>query len=125
MSKSIHSSELKKEIEAAFRAMWGLHPSPVMLIKADRDILAVNEAGRKLGIQVGQKCFALTGNKGICKGCQGNDALKNGSARRLAAWSEKLNMFTDTYWVPVVGEQGLFVHFGNNITEWVKDELCR
>jgi hypothetical protein len=37
---------------------------------------------------------------------------------------EKRITDADTYWIPIGGEDGLFIHFGNNITEWVKEELC-
>lgn len=123
MSENQNSS-VNEEIIAAFDIMWGLHPSPVMLIKANREIVAVNDVGKQLGIPLGMQCFQLTGQQGVCAGCMANQALKDGVARRAAAWQDKLNMFADTYWVPVRGQKGLFIHFGNNITEYVKEVLC-
>jgi hypothetical protein len=29
----------------------------------------------------------------------------------------------DGYWVPVTGEKDIYVHFGNDITEYVRPEL--
>ena len=124
MSESNHAVSVKKEIIDAFDVMWGLHPAPVMLIKADREIVAVNQAGQELGIPTGIRCFQLTGNDHICDGCQGNLSLKDNTSKRSVAWSDKLNMFADTYWIPVCGEEGLFIHFGNDITEWGKEGLC-
>lgn len=124
MTYSQNNTSGNKEMINAFDAMWGLHPSPVMLLKANRDIVAVNEAGKQLGIPTGVKCFSLTKQAGICNGCQGNACLKDGQAKRTVAWSEKMNMFLDTYWFPVRGEDKLFIHLSNNITEWAKEELC-
>lgn len=118
------ATQVSNDILSAFNSMWGLHPSPVMLIKANREIVAVNAAGQELGIPAGIKCFQLADRNKICEGCQGNDALKEQVGKRVASWQAKLNMFADTYWVPVQGEPGLFIHFGNNITPYVKEELC-
>jgi hypothetical protein len=114
---------VSREVLAVFDAMWGLHPSPVMLIKANRDIVAVNERMKKLGVSPGIKCFQLTGKDRICKGCRGNEALKEGKGKREGAWQAQLNMFADTYWSPVKGRKDLYVHFGNDITPFVKEEL--
>ena len=124
MSSEHGEAGVSRDVLAAFDAMWGLHPSPVMLIKANRDIVAVNEEMKKLGVSPGVKCFQLTGKAGICEGCRGNEALKERKGKRKAAWQEKLNMFADTYWIPVKGQNDLFVHFGNNITPYVKKALC-
>ena len=124
MSDENAKNNVSDDVLEAFDIMWGLHPSPVMLIKADRDIVAVNEAGKQLGIPAGVKCFQLTGQDKICNGCQGNPMLKENTAKRSTRWNVKLNMFADTYWIPVRGQDGLFIHFGNNITEYVKEELC-
>ena len=115
---------INTDIISAFDAMWGLHPSPVMMLKSNREIVAVNAAAQKLGIPPGIKCFQLTGNEKICDGCLGNAALKAHDAKRTASWQDKLNMFADTYWIPVQGEEGLFIHFGNDITPYTKEELC-
>lgn len=115
---------VRADILSAFDAMWGGYPAPVMLIRANREIVATNAAGQELGIPTGTKCFQLTGREKICEGCLGNEALKEGVAKRVASWQEKLTMFADTYWIPVQGEEGLYIHFGNNITPYVKDELC-
>lgn len=125
MVEQMAASGAKQETIIAFDAMWGLHPSPVLLIKANRDIVAVNEVGRKLGVKPGTKCFQLSGNDHICDGCQANAALKECTARRAAAWHAKLNMFMDTYWIPVRGQEDLYVHFFNDLTPYVKESLCK
>lgn len=118
------TSSINADIIRAFDAMWGLHPSPVMMLKSNREIVAVNTAAQNLGIPLGIKCFQLTGKEQICDGCLGNAALKEQNAKRTASWQDKLNMFADTYWIPVQGEDGLFIHFGNDITPYTKEELC-
>ena len=124
MSNEIENSGVSSDVLAAFDAMWGLHPSPVLLIKANREIVAANEEMKKLGVSPGMKCFQLTGKDKICEGCLGNEALKENMGKRKAAWQEELNMFYDSYWVPVQGQKGLFVHFGNDITPYVKEGQC-
>lgn len=108
----------------AFNSMWGLYPAPVMLLKADREIVAINTVAEKMGIPIGIKCFQLSKKDKICEGCLGNEALKARTGKRVTAWQQELNMFVDTYWIPVQEANGLYVHFGNNITPYVKDELC-
>ncbi|MBU1194298.1 MAG: hypothetical protein KKE62_02440 [Proteobacteria bacterium] len=120
---SNENTVIKEETLNAFNAMWDLHPSPVLLIRTNRDIVAVNEAGRHLGIPAGIKCFQLAGNSSICDGCKGTAAVKENTGKQAAAWQAKRNMFVDTYWIPVQDETGLFVHFGNDITEYVKEEF--
>lgn len=121
MSKE--NTPVKNETLNAFNAMWGLHPSPVLLIRTNREIVAINETGRNLGIPEGIKCFQLAGNSSICDRCKGTAAVKENKGKRAAAWQAKRNMFVDTYWIPVQDETGLFVHFGNDITEYVREEF--
>lgn len=125
MSNENTSSGVSSDILKAFDTMWGLHPSPVLLVKTNREIVAVNEEGKKLGIPVGIKCFQLTGKDKVCERCLAGEALKDRMGKRAGSWQEKLNMFTDSYWIPVRGETELYVHFGNDITQYVREELCR
>jgi hypothetical protein len=123
MTNEVEKS-VRSEVLNAFDTMWGLHPSPVLLLNAKRGIVAVNEAGIKVGIPLGIKCFQLTGKDRICDGCLGNEALRDHMGKRAGSWQDKMNMFSDSYWVPVKGQAGLFVHFGNDITEFVRKDLC-
>ena len=114
------NSEAKK----AFESMWGLYPAPVCLLRADREILAVNDEMSKLGVQVGSKCFQMNERDRLCEGCQGNAALRESASKRVLGWDAKRKIFSDGYWVPVKGTKDLMVHFGNDITKYVKEELC-
>lgn len=125
MSHENGDSGVSKAVLEAFDAMWGLYPAPVLLLKANREIVAVNDEGRTLGIPVGIKCFQLSGKDRVCEGCLANSALKEGLGKREVSWQEKMNMLADSYWIPVRGASDLYVHFANNITAYAKDELCR
>ncbi len=119
-------AEIDCEIESiinAFHQNWNLHPYPVMLIKADRTILAVNVPGRKLGILVGIKCFQLTGKDKVCPYCQANTAMKEKKGIQVASYQAALKQFVETFWVPLDGEETIYLHYGNDITKWVKEDL--
>ena len=111
------------QILDAFHLMWDLHPSPVMLVRANREIVAVNTTGKELGILAGVKCFSLAGRDHVCKHCQANAALAEGKAKRCGIYSERYSGFVDGYWTPLAGTPGLYLHYANNISEHVRPEL--
>lgn len=115
--------EVKPSLLEAFRLMWGNHPGPVLLIHKSRQILAVNDCARELGVPTGISCHTLYPSDTPCPGCLANLAVKKGEAVRQAAYSERTGQFLDGYWVPVQGEEDIYVHFGNDISEYVKPEL--
>ena len=116
--KSVDQSVLE-----AFDAMWGLYPEPVMLVHACRDILAVNQRAAESGITVGIKCYTLYPSDRICPGCLANKMLKSGQATRKGSLNKQTGRYLDGYWIPVKGVEEVYVHFGNDITEFVKPEL--
>ncbi|WFS63834.1 hypothetical protein LF599_06635 [Pseudodesulfovibrio thermohalotolerans] len=116
--KSVDQSVLE-----AFDTMWGLYPEPVLLIHACRDILAVNQRAEELGVTTGIKCHSLYPSERVCPGCLGNKMLKSGQATRKGSLSNQTGRYLDGYWIPVKGEKEVFVHFGNDITDFVKPEL--
>jgi hypothetical protein len=59
----------------AFSLMWGNYPGPAMLLNKKHDILAVNKAGKHLGLVPGIKCHSLTGKDRMCPGCKAPMAL--------------------------------------------------
>lgn len=107
----------------AFGKMWGLYPAPVMLIHASREVLAVNACAEDLGITPGILCHSLYPSDKPCPGCLANKALKTGAAVRKTAKDKRSGRFLDGYWIPVPGEPDIYVHFGSDITEYVKPEL--
>lgn len=110
-------------IISAFHMNWKLHPYPAMLIKADRTILAVNEVGEQLGIPTGMKCFQLTQKDKVCSNCQANLALKEKRGIQAGSYQAIFKKFMQTFWVPLDGVDGVFLHYNNDISQWVKDEL--
>lgn len=123
MTTALEKNTDKNEIIKAFFQNWNLHPFPVLLIKADREILAVNEPGRKLGIPVGKRCFELTGKDKICSVCQANKAMREKKGIQVGSYQAALKQFVETYWVPLEGEEEIYLHYGNDITKWVKEDL--
>ncbi|MBN1665360.1 MAG: hypothetical protein JW943_17325 [Deltaproteobacteria bacterium] len=107
----------------AFHMNWNIHPFPVLLIKKDRTILGVNTAGQKLGIPAGMKCFRLAKNEKICPFCQGNTALKENRGIQVGGYNPATKKFTETFWVPLDGIEDVYLHYGNDITQWVRENL--
>jgi len=116
-------ADVKQDVVDSFQMMWGQYPGPVMLIHASREILAVNKVAEGLGIVSGVTCHSLSGGDEPCKGCLANTALKRGEGLRSTAWSAKSKKFMDAFWCPVEGEKDIYVHFGNDITDFVKADL--
>ena len=116
-------SSVAPEVVKAFQMMWGLYPAPVMLIHKSREILAANAAAKNLGLPVGIKCHSLYPSETPCPGCRANAALKKGEALRKVEYSKSMGKFLDGYWVPVDGVEDVYVHFGNDISEYVRPEL--
>ena len=116
-------NEVGKPVLDAFDKMWGLFPAPVMLIHATREIVAVNSAAEELNISKGMLCHSLYPSDKPCPGCLANKALKSGKAQRRSDKDKRSGRFLDGYWVPVRGEDDLYVHFGADITDYVKPEL--
>lgn len=116
-------NQVDQSVLKAFETMWGLYPEPVLLIHASRDVLAVNDCAKELGVTAGIKCHALYPSDKPCPGCLANVMLKSGKARRKAAVDNQSGKFLDGYWIPVKGVSDVYVHFGNDIGEYVKPEL--
>lgn len=97
----------------AFRLMWGPFPEPVMLVRKDRTVLAVNAMADRLGLQAGIKCHSLNPDKGPdghCRRCQATQALGSGSP---VCSEESMNgQPVRGYWVPLTEAPDLYIHFG-------------
>jgi hypothetical protein len=121
--KAQPGQEVTPEIIAAFDRMWHHFPSPVFLLLKNRTIIGMNKAAKDLGVMTGMKCFQLSGETGIHASCLGNDALKDGTGKRAVGYVPALKQVMDSYWLPVVGEPGLMIHFAIDITEYAKPEM--
>ena len=123
MSSLSEKNSTKEDLMSAFNQNWNHHPFPVLLIRADRTILAVNEPGRKLGVPTGKRCFELTGKDKVCEYCQANKALREKMGIQVGSYQEARKKFVETFWVPLEGEEEVYLHYSNDITKWVKEEL--
>lgn len=114
---------VKADVLESFEKMWGLFPAPVLLIHANREILAVNECAKETGIPAGVKCHSLYPSDKPCPGCLANKALKDEAAVRRCGMDKRSGKFLDGYWIPVQGEKDIYVHYGADISDYVKPEL--
>lgn len=112
--------DTEKVIEA-FKLTWAEYPTPVMLLSRKHDILALNKAGEAHGMPLGVKCHSLGDAASHAKYCKAAAALKSGKAVRSVCFMEERGIVYDGFWLPV-GEDYL-IHFGNDITEYAKDEM--
>ena len=115
--------EIPNQVLDAFAKMWGLFPEPVFLIHVSREVLAVNECAKQLGVEPGIQCHSMYPSETPCPGCLANKALKGNVAVRRCAKSKQSGKFLDGYWIPVQGEKDIYVHYGADISEYVKPEL--
>lgn len=110
-----------KSVIDAFDMMWGPFPEPVMLIYKDRTILAVNDMARASGVPTGVKCSSLnpenTGD-GHCKHCKAAKALH--SAEPVSTYGVYGERHIKGYWIPLKDYPDVYLHFGVNITEDIK-----
>ena len=105
----------------SFKLMWDSFPHVVLLLEPSRSIQAVNRMGRDLGIQPGTKCYQLTQAKDVHAVCKADEALKEGQSRRSTGASN--GRVLDSYWLPLEGDENLYIHFAIDITEWAKEDI--
>lgn len=101
----------------AFRIMWGPFPEPVMLIRKDRTVLAVNQLAQDLGIPAGIKCHTLNpeASSSGCRTCKANQALETGTT--VCTQEESLGRSVRGYWMPLKEVPDVYVHFGIGTAE--------
>lgn len=114
--------EISEELIRNFHIFWDNYPFPVMLVYKDRTILDINHAGVAAGCVSGTRCVD-TGKREDHAGCLANQALKEGTAKRVVAYAENMGMVIDGYWVPLAGEQDIYLHFFADITEYAADRM--
>lgn len=105
----------------SFNLMWDSFPHVVLLLSQSRTIQAVNRMGRNLGVIPGTKCYQLTQANGVHPVCKADAALKDGQSRRSTGASN--GRVLDSYWLPLEGDEGLYIHFAIDITKYAKEEL--
>ncbi len=115
MKDSRENSGVSDGTIEAFHMMWDMFPHPGFLLKKNRDIVAVNKLAKERGVRTGGKCFQLTGKTEIHEGCKANKALEEGVAQRAVSYREGTSRVMDAYWLPVLTEKDLYVHFAIDI----------
>ena len=115
-------TEISEELSRNFHLFWGNFPFPVMLIHKDRTILDRNKAGEAIGCVPGTRCVDMGKMEDHC-GCLANQALQEQTARRVVAYQDSYGMVLDSYWVPLAGEEDLYLHFSIDITEYAAGRM--
>ena len=116
------TTDLSEELSRNFHALWDNFPFPVMLTRKDRTVLDRNRAAEARGFAPGTRCSDL-GEKGDHAGCLANAALREQVGKRVVGYVAPLGKVLDTYWIPVVGHDDLYLHFSTDITEYAADRL--
>ena len=116
----MQATEISNELRQNFHINWDNFPFPVMLIQKDRMILAINKTAQKMGIPEGTQCFNLADGS-VCKGCQAGHALKEQNTKRKVSYHATFKKVIDAYWVPLAGQDNLYLHFNIDITEYASE----
>jgi PAS domain-containing protein len=117
-------TELSQDIHAHFHLFWDNFPVPVMLVRKDRTILDRNRAAEAVGCVPGTRCIDR-GPKDAHKGCLANSALHEQITKRKVQYVDFMGIVMDSYWIPLSGEEDVFVHFGIDITEYAADRFFK
>lgn len=104
----------KLNVIESFHLMWGDFPEPVLLVKKNHDILAVNKAANKVGISVGIKCSSI-GKPQDHKGCLAYEAFKTQQAISKKVITKEGDKIS--YWIPLEEYPDICIHFGISIPE--------
>ena len=116
------NSAINPDILQAFRLMWSVFPSTVLLVTRDRTVVACNQSAIERGFRLGMKCFQLSA-EGIHNHCKANATLDEGVAQRTVVYSPVTKKVNNSYWLPLAGEKDLFVHVVIDISQYAKPEL--
>lgn len=113
--------DVKTSTIEAFHQMWDFFPHLVLLLRKDRTIVDANRFALDLGVTPSTKCYQLSGGGEIHKVCRADSALMENVAKRSVGGYR--GRVLDSYWLPVPGENDLYIHFAIDITEYAKPEL--
>lgn len=113
---------ISDELRSHFHLFWDNFPFPVMLTHKDRTILDRNKAAETVGYGINIKCSSL-GPKEAHKGCKANKALSEQTAERVVGYVDMANAVLDSYWIPLAGQDDIFLHFSIDITPYAAASL--
>jgi len=115
---------ISDEIRRNFHLFWDNHPAAVILIDRNRTIIEINKIAEERGYPVGVQCISM-GEKKHHASCKLNTVLREKRSERNVEYIDFLGQVVDTYWIPLAGEEDLYIHFANDITEWAKESLIQ
>ncbi|WP_308547217.1 hypothetical protein [uncultured Selenomonas sp.] len=98
----------RSDVICAFHAMWDHFPEPVMLIKKNRQIYAVNPKAASLGLSDQIKCSSI-GAPERHKCCLCNRAVDE--ARTVCTKYDGPSGKAFGYWMPFAGAEEYIIHF--------------
>ena len=98
-----------EELIQAFHVMWNDFPEAVMIIKKDREIIAVNSKAADFGLKPGMKCSSV-GSQEQHKGCLCNRAAD--SKQTVAITYQGPFGKAYGYWIPISERPEWIIHFG-------------
>jgi hypothetical protein len=103
---------MNQNVIKAFHLMWGDFPEPVLLVKKNHDILAVNKVGNDVGLPVEIKCSSI-GNLQDHEGCLAQQAFK--LQRAVSKKVKTKDGDKISYWIPLAEYPDICIHFGISI----------
>jgi hypothetical protein len=113
---------ISAELTANFHLFWDNYPFPVMLVRKDRTMVALNKVATTLGCVTGTRCVDI-GKKEDHRGCLANQALKEQEAKRIVAYQPIYDKVLDSYWIPLAGADDLYLHFSADITDYAAERM--
>ncbi|MFH0849110.1 MAG: PAS domain-containing sensor histidine kinase [archaeon] len=121
----------EKELERNLllnRLLMDTMPSPAMLIRRDRTVMAANKAARDIGARVGEACWQSFGKSQFVRGdekkcwfCMADEAMRDRAIKDCEV--EAFGRLWNTGWVPA-GEE-TFLQYFIDITEGRKMEKIK
>lgn len=114
--------EVSEEIRRNFHLFWDNFPAAVMLVYKDRTILDRNKAAQEVEAMACAKCSDI-GDKSQHTRCLAGIALREQTAQRRVELYEPYGLVLDSYWIPLAGQEDVYLHFGIDISEYAAERL--
>ena len=120
--RAAHAFTLDQQVVATFRIFWDNFPFPALLLRRDHLILDSNAAARAAGIVPGGRCVD-NGPIEAHRGCLAMRALKEKVGKRQVKYNKFIGRVMDTYWIPLVGHDDVYVHFASDISPYASEAI--
>jgi len=103
-------AQMEAQLAEAFHLMFDNFPEGVQLTHKSKRIVALNDAMRARGREVGMIC-ATHGPADSHRGCLANKALQEQGPRWRRAEAKPNGFKPIVYWIPLPGHSDYFLHF--------------